>query len=66
MIDFRHEYVMNTVASTLGLTNEEVTESLLEGNQVCVQHYSSIKFDMNDYKKYFLIILIFNDVVNGI
>ncbi|CAH3041642.1 unnamed protein product [Pocillopora meandrina] len=34
MIDFRHEYVMSTVASTLGLTNEEVTESLLEGNQI--------------------------------
>lgn len=34
MIDFRHEYLISTVASTLGLTNEEVTESLLEGTQV--------------------------------
>lgn len=34
MIDFRHEYLINTVANTLGLTTDEVTESLLEGNQV--------------------------------
>lgn len=34
MIDFRHEYLINTVANTLGLTSDEVTESLLEGNQV--------------------------------
>ena len=36
MIDFRHEYLISTVATTLGLTNEEVTESLLEGSQVCI------------------------------
>lgn len=38
MIDFRHEYLISTVANTLGLTNDEVTESLLEGTQVC-EHF---------------------------
>ena len=34
MIDPRHEHIINTVAESLALSTEEVTESLLEGNQV--------------------------------
>ena len=36
MIDPRHEYIINTVAESLALSSEEVTESLLEGTQVRV------------------------------
>ena len=48
MIDFRHEYLISTVASTLGLTNDEVTESMLEGTQVC------ILFLINKYNNWFI------------
>ena len=52
MIDFRHEYLISTVASALGLTNDEVTESLLEGSQVCTRSIklwctSHVKFDLS-------------------
>ena len=46
MIDFRHEYLITTVANTLGLTNEEVTESLLEGTQVNIRHIVMHKADL--------------------
>lgn len=39
-IDARHDYVLSTIAHSLGLEKSEVDEAILEGNQVMCQIYS--------------------------
>ncbi|EDO35603.1 predicted protein [Nematostella vectensis] len=34
MIDFRHDHLISTVASALGLAQDDLTEAMLDGNQI--------------------------------
>ena len=42
-LDFRHEYIINTVANALALPPEDVTESMLEGTQVNMKMMIEVK-----------------------